>query len=515
MFIFASVQRANLSRVQVYIMARSRVSINPLYRGGAGGYSFYVRDGEQVVRQRKNNSNYGESASRTYSQMIRRIKWGNLVNVYKVLKFWQPKAYETKKKGQTDYNIFMQLNTNRTQVAFTKEMNEAGCEVFEQFQVSKGTLPSIACTFDETNNYYVTDIAYNETITSSTTLGDFSAAIIAANPVFNNGDNLAFVLLYNWEEPRSEFPQARCTYQEITLDTSSTALLSSVAAIGSRLSVSEDNTLQISFDPSTATYQNREVGIVVIRTRKDGGVLRVSSQTIVLNSVSLITPYTGDTWYEQCIASFGMTPEVPLDPNFNSAPVTNVTIDGRALSPNDRVTGSQIVRISKTEDVRAVYKVSVNGVAVAAFRSNEEYNDYLINHEGNVTIYKNNSVYLELSFIGISEDWGIPCDMIMGQTDYPYPDVEDNMLINRVFYNNVDCALYPYMYDSTDFRFYYRCRADDMTANNLSTFNCSYQFIDQGVGFRSFGGMFMLTDVTDIARITYKGKTIALFNYQQ
>lgn len=514
MFIFASVQRANLSRVQVNIMARSRVSINPLYRGGAGGYSFYVRDGEQVVRQRKNNSNYGESASRTYSQMIRRIKWGNLVNVYKVLKSWQPKAYETKKKGQTDYNIFMQLNTNRTQVAFTKEMNEAGCEVFEQFQVSKGSLPTIACTFDDENNYYVTDIAYNETITSSTTLGDFSAAVIAANPVISNGDNLAFVLLYNWEEPRTEFPQARCTYQEITLDTSSTTLLSSVAAIGGRISVSEDNTLQISFDPSTATYQNREVGIVVIRTRKDGGVLRVSSQTIVLNSVSLITPYTGDTWYEQCIASFGMTQEVPLDPNFNSAPVTNVTINGRALSPNERVTGSQIVRISKTEDVRAVYKVSVNGVAVAAFRSNEEYSDYLINHEGNVTIYKNNSVYLELSFIGISEDWGIPCNMRMGQTNSPYPDIDPSELVNRVNYVDVDCALYPYMYDSTNFGFLYTCFAMSMIKQDFTFYNCYSNAWDTGIGYQSANGIFQLTDVADIARITYKGKTIVLFNYQ-
>ena len=57
-----------------------------MYKGGAGGYTFYVRGGEQVIRQRKNNSNYGETASRTYAQMIRRIRWGNLVNVFKSIK---------------------------------------------------------------------------------------------------------------------------------------------------------------------------------------------------------------------------------------------------------------------------------------------------------------------------------------------------------------------------------------------------------------------------------------------
>mgnify|MGYP003482862565 CR=1 FL=1 len=53
-------------------MAKARVSTNPMYPGGAGGYSFYVRKSEQIVRQRKNNSNYGESASRTAAQMERR-----------------------------------------------------------------------------------------------------------------------------------------------------------------------------------------------------------------------------------------------------------------------------------------------------------------------------------------------------------------------------------------------------------------------------------------------------------
>ena len=76
-------------------MAKSRVTTNPMYTGGAGGYSFYVRKGEQVIRQRKNNSNYGASASRTYAQMIRRIKWGNLVNVFKAMRSWQPKAYDS------------------------------------------------------------------------------------------------------------------------------------------------------------------------------------------------------------------------------------------------------------------------------------------------------------------------------------------------------------------------------------------------------------------------------------
>jgi hypothetical protein len=80
-------------------MAITRVSTNPLLKGGAGGYSYYVRDGQQVVRQRKNDSNYGESARRSRAQMVRRILWGNLVNNFKAMKDWQPSAYDSKKQG--------------------------------------------------------------------------------------------------------------------------------------------------------------------------------------------------------------------------------------------------------------------------------------------------------------------------------------------------------------------------------------------------------------------------------
>lgn len=495
-------------------MARSRVSINPLYRGGAGGYSFYVRDGEQVVRQRKNNSNYGASASRSYAQMIRRIKWGNLINVYKTMKFWQSKAYETKKKGQTDYNVFMQLNTNLSSVSFTKEMNEAGCEVIETLQVSKGSLPAIGYEFDSTSSKYVTNLAYNSAISGTTTLGDFSTELISSNPSLANGDNIAFILYYNWEEPRTEFPHARCAYQEITLNTQSTALLSSVAAIVSRITISSSNVIQINFDSASAVGQNREVGIAIIRSRKVQGTLQVSSQSIVLNSTTLVEQYSTDAWYEQCIASFGLEQEVPLDPNFSLAPVPNVTIDGRALTPYEKVVGSQIVRISTNANASVVYSVYINNNILAPIRSDEDCKDYLINNNGNVTIYRNNRVYLKFTITDISENWGLPCNMRMGQTAEPYPDVDPNTLINREDYVDVDCALYPYMYDSTNFRFLYDCYASSMIKEDFTFYNCYSNAWAAGIGYQSMGGIFELTDITNIARIVYRGKTIAIFNYQ-
>ena len=127
-------------------MAKARVSINPLYTGGAGGYSFYVRKDEQIVRQRKNNSNYGETASRSLAQQVRRVKWANLVNVFKACKEWIPKAYESKQGKRTDYNEFMSVNIGSARVCLTKDQAANGCAVVDAFQISKGSLPPITLT---------------------------------------------------------------------------------------------------------------------------------------------------------------------------------------------------------------------------------------------------------------------------------------------------------------------------------------------------------------------------------
>ena len=83
-------------------MAKIRVMSNQRRVGRVGDTTYYVRDGEQIARQSQNNSNYGATASRTPAQMSRRVKWANLVNLFKGMKSWQPKAYDFKKKGQTD-----------------------------------------------------------------------------------------------------------------------------------------------------------------------------------------------------------------------------------------------------------------------------------------------------------------------------------------------------------------------------------------------------------------------------
>lgn len=482
-----------------------------MYTGGAGGYSFYVRKGEQVIRQRKNNSNYGSGASRTYAQMIRRIKWGNLVNVFKAMKSWQPKAYDSKKQGQTDYNIFMQLNINRATAALTREMCLSGCAVIEPCQVSRGSLPPIALTLAGSGNQYVSDIVISNAIQGSTTVGQLSADILANNPQFQEGDNLAFCFFYNWKDSRVEWPFVSTRYTEITLDTNSATVINSIPALDNRLSKSTGGNLQASWSVGTPLSPNNEVGMVLIHTRKSASMLAVSSQEIVTNGNSILSSFVGNTWYQTCIDTYGLTDEVPLDPSFPEASISSVTANGSAVSKGSTLEGSQTVRISGTNLNTRSVKLTFNNVEYVPLRKGVDYMEYVIGDNGAVRITLNDRVYLNFSVSGIVVPTGLPAIINMSQSSTTEPDKNlvnvssvtgycnnyERMSSQELPYFNIKLEALKEAYDEEDFDFV----------------NCSVvsRYIPPSGNHRIFKVDIENSD--DVAYIMLEGFIVAVFNY--
>ncbi|MGX8697838.1 MAG: hypothetical protein ACSW8D_15775, partial [Prevotella sp.] len=124
-------------------MAIVRNQANSLRKGRVGQDTFYVSRGRQIVRQGRNNSNYGDTATRSQAMQYRRSRWGNLVNCYKALQPVLQKAYETKKPNQSFYNRFMQLNMTGKTPALTKVMCEQGFCVGDFYTIAQGSLPSV------------------------------------------------------------------------------------------------------------------------------------------------------------------------------------------------------------------------------------------------------------------------------------------------------------------------------------------------------------------------------------
>lgn len=494
---------ANLSKC-FYIMAKSRVSTNPLYRGGAGGYSFYVRGGEQVIRQRRNNSNYGETASRSRAQMVRRVKWGNLVNEFRAMKSWQPKAYDSKLAGQTDYNIFMKLNINRAAVALTKEMSEAGCCVVDAYQVSRGSIPPIALSWDNGADLYITSIVLTEAITNSTTIGALATDIIANNPQFVDKDNLAIISYENWEEPRVEWPYARTTYAEITLDKSSTALVKDIPDVGTRISKSAGNFLAIS------PFGANEVGCVAIHTRKDAQTLFVSSQEIVLNSDTLVQKYTGAEWTEQCILTYGLDQSVPLDPNFNNGVISKVTANGATVANAATLSGSQVIRVYGSSLYGQGYRFVCNGIDYTPLSSTDEYDEYILTDSGSVRIIANDQVYLSFSVSGIAH----PADMTGAVRAY-LADIGSHVDSSTEMSTTSGCLNYPKKVteDYPYIKLFAGFTSQPTGEGDMVYHNCTVADGNWDSEESELMQVLAITDDSKPAYITYKGYIFFVGNY--
>lgn len=291
-------------------MAIIRNSASALRKGRVGNTTYYVSGQRQIARVSQNSSNYGETARRTEAMQERRARWGNLVNFYKASKNWMRYAYETKSAKQSDYNRFMQVNLNTSVVYLTKDQAALGACVVEPFAISQGSLRSIYIAKE--SSYYVTDIELgNLVIDDNTTVGVFSAQVIAYNNGVRAGYQLSFISYQQWTDFNG-IPQLTCTAYEVTLDPTSEAKLRDylpefcATNRGTKLGTS------LSISAGAFTY---------MWSYTDGGITRVSTQTLINNNAGMIASFSSNAQRQLAIESYGLdtdsflmsgsTPQVP------------------------------------------------------------------------------------------------------------------------------------------------------------------------------------------------------------
>lgn len=291
-------------------MAIIRNTASALRRGKVGNESYFVSLNRQVVRVAQNDSNYGETASRTASQQGNRVRWANLVQFYKLSKGWMARAFENKKSGQSDYNRFMQLNLANARIYFTKAAVGASACIIDEFTVSQGSLRSI--NIQQVGNTWSTDIQLgNLTIGSDTTIAEFSAAVLNANNWAREGMQISFIS-YQQQTDAFGFPVAICTAYEVTLSTTDTRLLRNFLP---------EFCSQTSTSKCLGTNSNISIGgFTYILSQTVGGKTLVSTQQLVSNNAGLIQQYSSDRMRELAMFSYGLNGSWFLDSG--SDPVT-------------------------------------------------------------------------------------------------------------------------------------------------------------------------------------------------
>lgn len=292
-------------------MAIIRNLASMMLKGKIGDTTYYVSQSRQLARQALNNSNYGNTASRTDVQQTRRVRWANLVNFYSGNKAWMKKAFENLKPGVSVFNRFMQLNIGTADIPLTKSQAQAKTWVFAPYRVSQGSLERI--TPNSYGDSNAARVYCDLQISQSTSIADLSEKILEANPTFLNGDAIVGITFNGTVGMPSELPThkpATYGYSEFVIDTTDTRVFEEVYQ---GWGVAEGKIALLNAQDAD--------GFVYIHTRRSAGKLYVSTENILLSDSVLedVDVWKMPNQLQFAIMSYGESTSVPLAPGGSSS----------------------------------------------------------------------------------------------------------------------------------------------------------------------------------------------------
>lgn len=262
------------------------------------------------------------SNPRTESQMNQRVKWANLVNLYRANSGWMKYAFETKKSNQSEYNKFMSLNVSGSRIYLTKDQAAAGACVVDEYLITQGSLPSIEVI--KQTHHYQTNIVLDQDfeIEDETTLASFSASILRNNPAIRRGDQISFILMHQLSNGITSVPYVVVREYELLVDDTASGLVKDYWPIDYLdVTAGEDYGF-------LSVVQGVPVGgFVFVLSRTISGRTYVSSQRIVLvNMENFIANYSSAAQLNSAISSYGESADAFLSSTSaspdQSSPVT-------------------------------------------------------------------------------------------------------------------------------------------------------------------------------------------------
>lgn len=273
--------------------------------GKVGDLVYFVRGGQQIIR--------GVSTStknpRTDAQMMQRMKWPNVLAVYKVLQPYMKDCFENKSGGQTDYNRFMGINLNSTPVYLEKDEVRLGAAIVAPYVISQGSLPSIQVS----GATPTTDIALGTlTIGDATTVAEFAQAVVQNNSGFRFGDQISFFKLRQEEDSQDGYPYITVSAIRVCLDPADTSTLRSVAPASGFSTVS--GTLGTDAALSGA-------GVAWVHSRSVDGKTHVSSQRLLVDN-DLLEERASADMLAAATRSYGGSNSVFIRPDGTSGDAT-------------------------------------------------------------------------------------------------------------------------------------------------------------------------------------------------
>lgn len=270
------------------------------------------------------------SNPRTESQMTQRVKWSNLVNLYRANRNWMKYAYETKKQTQSEYNKFMSLNVSSSPIYLPKQVAGAGGCVVAPYQITQGSLPSIEMV--ETDDWWQTNIILPDDTQwqPSWTVAQFTQMVLPLNPGIREGDQLSFIRMTQQVNADNGVPFVIVREYEMIFDSNNQELVSKYLPLAYFSSTEQASDCRL-----VIANSGQAGGFVLILSRTIGGKTFVSSQKIVVaNNDTLISFYSSTAALQAAIDSYGESQDAFLSSTTANAgpvapsPISIVSVEG-------------------------------------------------------------------------------------------------------------------------------------------------------------------------------------------
>lgn len=302
-------------------MARLTGIISKL-NGSAGNLTFRQNGGQTIVSEKITQT----TNAKTELQQKQRLKWANIIREYQVLQPYMKLAFGGTRNGRNDYNKFMSTNLSMTPVYLTKAEVNAGMCIVAPYEITHGTIRSIAVSGK--GKKAVTDIRLGTlNITKTTSVAEFSNAVVQNNKLYNYGDQITYFLVHQVVNEVTNIPMAEVDACCIVLDKSSEAkLLSLVDARG--FSVQEEHLA------AQADNDFGDHGMVWIHSRKQGGKTLISTQCLICEN-NLLAEYQSEEAYQDAVDSYGGVSDVYLTPSGKLKPTSTSSSPVKPSTPSD------------------------------------------------------------------------------------------------------------------------------------------------------------------------------------
>lgn len=371
--------------------------VNAKVSGNVGSMNFRKRGSQTVVAERSySNSSKGEGASA--AQRAHRSRLANIVNFYRVIAAIEARAWQNKPENTSDFNMLSKYNLAASPVFLTKQESLSRACVIAPYEVSRGSLESLAQSF-ETDGFNVgvkLDPSFNIT---QNTLGDFSQQVLDNNSGWLNGDKLSIALLTHAIVPVASLavPKVEVVYVEITLDIESPQPMLAITNLAAAaVKLNAEGYICCGYACN---------GAFAIHSRKVNGVLETSSQSVIMPTTAdaVYVKYTSEVQKEMAMASYGYQADVLLTPGNVAEPtaadikiavVNGITYNNAVLAAGSTIQGGNTLVIEGTDFTSKNVVVSVAGVNYVPQVATDVRREYTLSRGGQLIIMVNNSPYL-------------------------------------------------------------------------------------------------------------------------